>query len=325
MRKDKGIPLLFLIIVLVLIVGIGSGIYLQRKSEQTYKIIFVSKSVNASTDFWYALMEGTNAAAKDYNAEVTTVGPDSESDYETQNEQIEAAIAKHPDAILLCPADYEKTAKAAEKIKKAGIKLVLIDSLVKDAKAMPMIATDNYAAGEKLGRFMKMWITNDTQIAIVGHVEGASTAIDRIAGIKAALGSDSDKIVRIVYSDSDYDKAYEATKTLLTEYPQLSIIAGTNENSAVGAARAVKEMGLAGKVHLLGFDSSKEEVQLLEEGVFDAIVVQKAFNMGYLGIEATIESVQGKKVAAQTDSGSKLVTKYDMYTEENQKLLFPFW
>lgn len=44
---------------------------------------------------------------------------------------------------------------------------------------------------------------------------------------------------------------------------------------------------------MVGFDSSIEEVQMLEEGVFNAIIVQKPFNMGYLGVENTVLLLRG--------------------------------
>ena len=48
-----------------------------------------------------------------------------------------------------------------------------------------------------------------------------------------------------------------------------------NEYSAVGAARAVRDMGRASEILMVGFDSSMEEIQMLEEGLFEAIVIQK--------------------------------------------------
>ena len=112
---------------------------------------------------------------------------------------------------------------------------------------------------------------------------------------------------------------------MLAEYPDMNMIAGLNEYSSVGAAKAVKDMGLADQIRMVGFDSSIEEIQLLEEGIFDAIVIQKAFNMGYLTIEKAILAAKGEPIPEQVDSGSELVTKENMYTEENQKLLFPFF
>ena len=70
-------------------------------------------------------------------------------------------------------------------------------------------------------------------------------------------------------------------------------------------------------------DSSIEQIQFLESGVFDALVVQKPFNMGYLSVETAVDVTRGRKTETSIDSGSELITKENMYTQENQKLLFP--
>jgi ribose transport system substrate-binding protein len=63
---------------------------------------------------------------------------------------------------------------------------------------------------------------------------------------------------------------------------------------------------------------------LLEEGVIQAIVVQKPFNMGYLGVKTSIHLLNKVKISPRMDTGSEIITQDNMYTYENQKLLFPF-
>ena len=62
----------------------------------------------------------------------------------------------------------------------------------------------------------------------------------------------------------------------------------------------------------------------MEEGIFEIIVIQNPFKMGYLGIEAAVEILNGGKVEKHIDSGCELISNDSVYTEENQKLLFPF-
>ena len=102
-----------------------------------------------------------------------------------------------------------------------------------------------------------------------------------------------------VYCNSSYEKAYELTKDMLNRYPQISLLVATNEYGAIGAARAVNDLGLAGKVKMVGFDSSVEEIQLLEMGVFQAIIIQKPVNMGYLGVEQADPCSERKKGGAK--------------------------
>ncbi len=81
----------------------------------------------------------------------------------------------------------------------------------------------------------------------------------------------------------------------------------------------------AGRVKLIGFDSSIYEIQLLEEGTLKALVVQKPFNMGYLGVKTALQLVnRDNPEQRHTYTDSTVVTRENMYTPENQKLLFPF-
>ena len=170
---------------------------------------------------------------------------------------------------------------------------------------------------------MKQFVKADSVIGIVGHVKGSSTAVGREAGLRAGLGEAGTQVAEIVFCDSDSDKAYEQTKDLLKKYPSMDLIVGLNEYSAVGAARAVRNQGKTGTIHMGSIDSSIEQIQFLESGVFDALVVQKPFNMGYLSVETAVDVTRGRKTETSIDSGSELITKENMYTQENQKLLFP--
>ena len=321
-RKNK---LLFSIIFIAFSAFLIFIISMTRKGKkEPIKIIYIAKVMDEENDFWSALIDGAQMAAKEYNVDLTVMAPDSEEDYKKQNELIEWAINQKPDAIALSPANNIQTTPMANKIVENKIKLVFIDSSVNEEVEDLIVSTDNFKAGQKMGDFMMEYIKEDTKIGIVSSVETTSTAIERQEGLRFALGDEEEKIVDVVYCDSAYGKAYNLTVDLLKKHPDITMIAGLNEYSSVGAARAIKDMKLSQKVKVIGFDSSIEQIKLLEEGVFQGLVIQKSFNMGYLGIENAVNIVKGEKVESKIDSGSQLITEENMYTKENQKLLFPF-
>ena len=317
--------LFFASVLIVAALALG-GWYLQRQNYglEPLEIVLIQKAVD-DTDFWTCIYEGGQMAADELGVELTVMGPKQESDSQLQHEMILKAIEQKPDAIALTPSSFEETIPYAEQIEAAGITLVLMDSTMEKEMGESLIATDNYEAGYKMGSFMKQFVNEDTVIGVVGHVKGTSTATERESGFRAGLRGEQAKIAEVVFCDSSSDKAYELTCGLLEDYPDMNLIVGLNEYSAVGAARAVKDMGRSKSCHMAGFDSSIEEIRLLEEGVFDAIVIQKPFNMGYLGIETAVRAARGDEAEPYVDSGSELITKENMYTEENQKLLFPFF
>ena len=110
----------------------------------------------------------------------------------------------------------------------------------------------------------------------------------------------------------------------MDKYLDLKIVAGMNEYSSVGAARAVKSAGAQERIQVVGIDSSQEAVQLMENGVFKGLVVQKAFKMGYMGVKETVLMLRGKSYEKDVNSGCELVTPENMYNSEIEKLLFPF-
>lgn len=298
----------------------------QAKQKTTYaRIFFLPKVVDANNDFWEDVTAGAKLAAFQNDVAINIMGPDAETKYEVQNQMIEKAISMQPNSIALCPSSFDKTVPYAQKIKDAGIKLILIDSVMNQDIADCVVATDNFAAGRKMGLYMHSYADDNTVIGIVEHVKGSSTATDREAGLRSGLGQYADKIVDVEYSNSNYDIAYQVTQKMLKDHPDINMIFGLNEYSSVGAARAVKDLGLTGKIRMVGFDSSIEEVKLLEEGVFEAIVIQKPVNMGYLGVSMAYREAHGDTtVPKKIDSGSELITRDNIYTEENEKLLFRF-
>lgn len=325
MKKNRIILAVILLFLCILIPGVYKIVSHSLNVEKPIRIIYIPKIIDDTNEFWSALIGGAEMAAREFNVDLSVVAPDAEEDYERQNELIAWAIRQKPDAIALSPAHYSETTPMAKEIVKNKIKLIFIDSTVNEEVQNALVATDNYLAGVKMGEYMKTFMKEDTKAAIVGHVKTASTAIEREKGVRSGLGEEEDRIVEVVFCDSEFDKAYNLTMELLDKYPDITMIGGLNEYSSVGAARAIKKLGLAGRVKVIGFDSSIEEVELLEEGVFQGIIIQKSFNMGYLGIEEAVKLLKGKNVEENVDSGSQLITKDNMYTEENQKLLFPFW
>lgn len=288
------------------------------------EIVLIIKIIDSRNEFWSSLVQGAEMAAKEYEVELTVMGPEAETEYETQGNMIREAVKRHPDAIVLAPSSYTETAAYARQIEEAGIPLILVDSLMEQEMGKSVIATDNVEAGRKMGQYIVENYSENVSIGVVAHVQGSSTATEREEGLRKGLEKFEEKIEEIVYCDSDYEKSYQVTMEMLERHPQINVIVGLNEYSAVGAARAVKDLGLAGKIRMIGFDSSLEEVEYLEDETFDAIVMQKPLNMGYLCVEKTIQLLNKKEIPENVDSGSVLITKETMYSEENQKLLFPF-
>lgn len=295
------------------------------KEEPGPKRIIVGVKALDEIEFWRVLIEGVNTASREFGVDVSVVGPTQEIEVDLQIQLLKEAIKQKPDAIVMAAGDYNRLVPVAESIRKADIPLIMIDSAVNGDYAQSLIATDNVNAGQKAGKELSSLLSANAEVAIISFVRGASTQIEREQGVRSILEQRSGtEIVGTYYSEGKEERAYDITKKLLLDRPDLNGIVGLNEPSTVGAGRAIRELGLAGKVKLVGFDSSVKEVKLLEEGVLQSTIVQKPFNIGYLGIKTAISIIEGDKVLRNVYTDSVVINKDNMYTEENQKLLFPF-
>lgn len=322
------LKLFLALLIAAIIMILGFVVYrsiVPKDINQNTRIVVVFKSLNEGMEFWDVVTAGIDVAAKEFGVRTEILGANYEREIHRQVEILDEVIAEKPAAIVLVVADYNLMVPSVEKIKKAGIKLITIDSGVNSDLPDSFIATDNVQAGMKAGMELAKLIDKNSEVAVLSHVRGTATAIEREEGVRK--GFEQSGITRInetLFAENNQDVACNIIKDLLNKKPHISGIVCLNEASTLGAARAIKELNLSGKVKLVGFDSSIDEVKLIEQGVIQASVVQNPFNIGYTGIEMAVRAIKGEKISKRIDTGSVVVTKGNMYNRENEKLLFPF-
>lgn len=299
---------------------------LKPEATQTRKcsLIYITKIRDDTNDFWTSVISGCRMAAEEYESELEIMAPDKEENVEEQNRLLRAAIEKKPDAILFSPSSMNASDELLKEAKDKGIRITYIDSYTKEDLQDLTVATDNVNAGRMMGEYARTLLDKDSKIAIVSHVKGVSTAVEREQGFREGLGDYAENIVETVYCNSLYEKSYELAQKLMEKYPDLEMIAGMNEYSAVGVGRAVSDAGVKDRIDVVGVDCSQEAINLMEMGVYKGIIVQKAFRMGYIGVEETIHMLNGDAVEKNIDSGCELVTPENMYDSDIERLIFPF-
>lgn len=294
----------------------------QLELDAPIQIILKSRE-SEPMDFWDVVDRGINEAAKEFGIEVEISGPRFEKEINEQIEIMNKTVWKNPPLIILAATDYVRLDDAIETAYKKNIPVINLDSGVKSERPVSFIATDNIAAGIKAGQEMARLLENHSQktVAIVTHSSDTSTGIDREAGVRKALKDYS--IMGTWSCEINEEIAYTITLDLLKE-PELGGIVALNEAASVGVARGVEALNAADRVLVVGFDNSVEELSFLEEDVIKATVVQRPYNMGYLGVKTAVDYLSGRKVPTFIDTGSVLITRHNMFEREYQELLFPF-
>ena len=325
MRKYRKVIIIIIILMAALLVAVTGLMSPGVTQTRECSLIYIPKIKDDTNDFWSSLISGCKMAAEEYGSKLEIMAPDKEENIEEQNRLLKAAIEKEPDAILFSPSSMSASDKLLKKAKEKGIRITYIDSYTEEELQDLTVATDNVEAGRRLGEYARTLLDKDSRLAIVSHVKGVSTAVEREQGFREGLGDYAKNIVEVGYCNSLFEKSYELTNELMKKDPDLEMIAGMNEYSAVGVGRAVSDAGAKDRIAVVGVDCSQEAINLMEMGVYKGIIVQKAFRMGYMGVEETIHMLNGDSVAKNIDSGCELVTPDNMYDSDIERLIFPFY
>lgn len=275
--------------------------------------------------YWGNLKMGAETAAREFNVDIIHYAPGNEEDSSGQIKLVNQALYEDKvDALVLSVCDYKALVEVTEKAYNMGIPVIIIDSEVDTEKIHSYIATDNLKAGEMAGGVLIDISGKNANIAIMNFIKGSRNAEQREKGFEKVISKyPGINVVSKVYCMSDAKRAYSLTKDILEKNKDINAIVALNEIASEGVALAVEEMKLQGKVKIIAFESTLQEIDFIEKGTIQTTIIQNPFSMGYLGVKSAVDVMNGKQVEKGRYLESKVINKENMYLPENQKILFP--
>ena len=112
----------------------------------------------------------------------------------------------------------------------------------------------------------------------------------------------------------------EVIDYLFEKHPEVKGVYATNGDAVKLAVEAVERNDA--KASIIGFDADQEELDALEEGKVDALVLQNPFGMGYAAVIASARAALSMGNEAVVDTGYVWITKKNLEEEGIQKLLY---
>ena len=322
MRRNKTIALALLLILTLLISGCSEN---RSQDSDAYTVHLIVKSTN--TQFWLSAFAGANAAKSEYNVDLVIVGPETEEEFEAQNQYIYDAIDSRADAIVFSAISYTGNAEAIDAAAAAGLKIVIIDSDVDSSLVNARIGTDNIQAGRMTGTAVLDTDQEEIHVGIVNFDLESRNGQEREMGLREVLAADERvKGMYTINVAADPEAARLGAEALLDEYPEINVLVGLNEPLAVGVGLAVEERSLGGIVRVVGFDTNVQCVEMMRDGIMSALIAQNPYAMGYLGVETAWKLLEGESYNSEEwiDTATTIIDEENMFSAESQRLLFPF-
>ena len=92
------------------------------------------------------------------------------------------------------------------------------------------------------------------------------------------------KVVAEVDDKADMEVATKANTEMIIANPELKGIFGVDAVSPIGMGAAVKNLDKVGQVKLVGFDPMPQTLQLINNDVVQATMVQRTYVMSYYAL-----------------------------------------
>jgi len=280
-------------------------------------------------EFWKSVHAGAVKASRELGVDIVWKGPLKEDDLKAQIDVVQSFTAQGVSGIVVAPLSDKGLASSVHAAVQAKIPVVVFDSDLQGKDHVSFVATDNVAAGRLAGEHLAKLLGGKGKVVLLRYQEGSASTANREQGFVEAMMKNP--AIQVV-SDNQYGGATTETAFSTSENVLAAQKAGEggvdgifcpNESTTFGMLLALQKAGLAGKVKLVGFDSSEKMVQGLSSGQIHGLVLQNPFNIGYLAVKTMVQHLRGEKVEPRIDTGARMVTKENMADPEVKELLQP--
>jgi ribose transport system substrate-binding protein len=295
----------------------ASAAVVPAKAKKNYNVQFVQGV--AGDEFYITMQCGVQAEAAKLGVTVKSQGPQ-KFDPTLQKPILDSVVAAKPDAILIAPTDVTAMQTPLKAAAAAGIKVVLVDTTVKDPSfAASAIASDNIGGGKAAFDEIKKLNPSGGKVMVMSTDPGVSTVDQRIQGFQDAAKADSTfKYLPVQYSHDDPATASNLITSALQKDPDIVGVFAANLFAAEGTATGVRQAGKTSTVKIVSFDAGPNQVKALREGTVQALIAQQPGSIGQYGVDEAVAALDGGQVAPKIQTGFTTITKDNLDAEGGQ-------
>ena len=282
-----------------------------KPQKDNYNFYFTYKIVHP---WWDAVALGMEEAQRQFLEKGITITYEymapAQASAEDQTERLHEVEKKNYDVIGVDVADEKIISPILDEMVDSGKKVMTFSSsdAAKGCKRIAYVGnTHNYEDGADLTEALCEKLEYKGKIAILVGSVGAPCHEDRARGAKDTIAKYPDmEIVATEYDNDSVDLAYDLTKKILADCPDLDGIVCCNMSNPVGAARAITE--LESDAVIVGMDHDEEALHYLNEGVIYCLGVQDCYSIGFDTIQTAV------KIADGNNAGNLFPEKTDEIT-----------
>ncbi|MET1014359.1 MAG: substrate-binding domain-containing protein [Paenisporosarcina sp.] len=282
-----------------------------KKSDDTLKI---GISLPSATHGWMgALIESAENQAKALKeSDGIEYVMTNATDPNKQANDVDDLIAQDVDVIVMLPIESAALSPVGQKVKDAGIPLVIVDRELENDAATVVLKGDNEGIGVNAGKYFIEQLNGKGKVVEITGPPSSVTE-QRGSGFKEAM--DSEKGIEIVASQSgDFstEKSLEVMQNILQAHPHIDAVFTQDDGMALGVLQAIKEAGRTDIKFITGaggakgvFENMKEDGLIKATFLYTPTMVEEA-------VQIAADLAQGKE-----PKESMVVKEATQVTKEN--------
>ncbi|WP_456276884.1 substrate-binding domain-containing protein [Bacillus sp. AK128] len=234
------------------------------------------------------------------------------ADPNKQANDVDDLIAQGVDVIVMLPIESAALTPVGQKIKDAGIPLVIVDRELENDAATVVVKGDNEGIGVNAGKYFVEKLGGSGKVVEITGPPSSVTE-QRGAGFKEAMDSESGiEIVASQSGDFSTEKSLEVMQNILQAHPHIDAVFTQDDGMALGVLQAIKEAGRTDIKFVTGAGGGK--------GVFENIKEDGLITATFLYSPTMVEDAV--KIAADIAKGNDpaetmVVKEATQVTKEN--------
>lgn len=314
-KRLTGIIIMITVFVLIMLY-----LFVSRSSDE--KVRQVSMIVYGDdAEHWENMREGAYLVSSEKNARLNLLTMLTDNDPEEQKEIINREIEDGADALIIASCSSAEIKEYIDSLN-LRIPVVYLETVENASVTDISISADDYNMGYELGEEL---VRNESDIVTVAILSG-NTDRDSVRlreeGFRAAIEGKVGKVI-------DWSGLKLKTVRNIRPYIQREIVSEatdvivTFDNLTTDALLdALSNLNQTCKIYAVS--TSNKAVYDLDAGEIVTLQYPDEFSMGYLAAMYALDPNNAKGRYSHNHIEYRMVRKEDMYSEENQTLLFPF-
>lgn len=310
----------------------------------------------SGTEFWKEVEAGAKRAEEDLNKALGYKGEDKikvnfsgsakGENVEDQINILDEELARNPVALGIAIIDANACGVQFDLAAENGIPIVAFDSGSNYQGIQALNATNNDEVGRVAARKLGDLIDGSGKVAVFVHDKASTSGQQRESGFLKELEAkypdmeapvvyhldDLEEVAKQIVSEKNVGKEEkeqihveeitqtEAIQYLLEKNPDLKGCYATNEDDSKELLKALEVMKK--DLPVVAVDGGSEQLQALEDGKLDGLIVQNPYGMGYATVVSAARASLGLGNEAFIDTGFIWVTKDNMEDKSISKMLY---